>query len=63
METRTAKVQMTKVGGTASKNALKCRVQIPTAWAKDMGLDDESRNINLTYDNATKEVTIRRRDG
>lgn len=50
MERRTAKVSATKVGGNASKGALKYRLQLPTAWMQVMNITAEEREMELSFD-------------
>ena len=50
METRQAKIQIGNSGGTAGKNAMNCRVSLPTKWIKEMGINEENRNITISFD-------------
>lgn len=58
METRKAKLIANKSGGNASANSYTFRATIPTAWIKEMGLNIEERDIQLSFDG--KEVTIKK---
>ena len=60
MEKRSAKLQLWNPGGTASKNALSCRVTIPTSWIKDMGFTKEDRIATLLYDEEKKCVLLKK---
>lgn len=51
METRKAKMIVTSPGGTSSKNAEGFRLNIPTVWARDMGISKEDRNVTISYEN------------
>ena len=51
METRKSKAVLRRPGGNASKNAEAYRVNIPTKWAKDMGITPDERNLKITYEN------------
>ena len=52
-EQREAKAVINRVGGfknsTASEKAVNYRVIIPNAWAVDMGINPEDRELILTY--------------
>lgn len=50
MEIRQGKVQIGKSGGTAGKNAMNCRISLPTTWVKELGIDEENRNITISFD-------------
>lgn len=50
IEERTAKMIFNKNAGTASKSALITRVTIPVAWAKQMNITQEEREIKLIFD-------------
>ena len=56
IETRTAKMIITSPGGTSSKNAEGFRLNIPTVWARDMGITKENRNVKLSYEGG--KITI-----
>lgn len=49
METRKSKAVLRRPGGNASKNAEAYRVNIPTKWAKDMGITPDDRNLKISY--------------
>lgn len=50
MEIRTQKVNIRKAGGNASSEAKRYSIQIPTEWAKQMGIMEDSRKITLSFD-------------
>ncbi|MCI8521489.1 MAG: hypothetical protein HFE50_08355 [Clostridia bacterium] len=50
MEHRTGKVIVSTAGGTAAKGAKTYKVSIPSLWIKEMGLDENKRNIELMFD-------------
>ena len=50
MEIRTAKVNFSAAGGTAGKGAKTCKVTLPGKWIAEMGIEDERREILLTFD-------------
>lgn len=51
-EKRTAKISLTKVGGNASKGALKYRLQLPSTWMQAMSITAEDREMELSFDGA-----------
>ncbi|MDO4454430.1 MAG: hypothetical protein Q4B90_08045 [Eubacteriales bacterium] len=51
METRKVKMIITSPGGTSSKNAEGFRLNIPTVWARDMGISREARDVKISYEN------------
>ena len=60
METRKVKMMITSPGGTSSKNAEGFRLNIPTVWARDMGITKENRNVTLSYED--KRIIIEKED-
>lgn len=50
MKARKAKLIVSKSGGTASKAGVTFRATLPTAWVREMGLGEDSRDITLTFD-------------
>ncbi len=50
MEHRTGKIIVSSAGGTAAKGAKTYKVSIPSLWIKEMGLDENKRNIELMFD-------------
>lgn len=50
METRNAKLIVNKPGGTASKKSKTYRVTLPNAWIEQLGLSENSRDIELNFD-------------
>lgn len=53
MEKRLAKINFSAAGGTASKGAQTCKVTLPTAWVEALGLKQESRDVELSFDGNT----------
>lgn len=53
MEKRLAKINFSAAGGTASKGAHTCKVTLPTAWVEALGLKQESRDVELSFDGNT----------
>lgn len=58
MEHRTAKVNISTAGGTAAKNSRTCKVTLPTTWLEEMGITEEQRELELTFDGTT--ITLSR---
>lgn len=59
MEKRMAKINISAAGGTAAKGAKTCKVTLPTAWVDALGIDDERREVELSFDGA--KITLSRR--
>lgn len=59
-ETRIAKVNINKKGGTASKNAVGYKITIPNAWIGEMGISENDRDVRLVFDG--KIITIEKED-
>ena len=59
METRNAKLIINKSGGTASEKSKTYRVTIPNSWVEQLGISEENREIELSFDGA--EITVRRK--
>ena len=59
METRNAKLIVNKSGGTASEKSKTYRVTIPNSWVEQLGISEENREIELSFDGA--EITVRRK--
>lgn len=50
MERRTGKVIVNSAGGTAARGAKTYKVSVPSSWIKKMGIDENNRNIELSFD-------------
>lgn len=50
MEYRTGKVIVSSAGGTAASGSKTYKVSIPSLWIKEMGIDENKRNIELMFD-------------
>ena len=50
MEHRIGKIIVSATGGTASNGSKTYKVSIPSAWVKEMGLDESNRTIELMFD-------------
>lgn len=59
MEHRTAKVNISAAGGTAAKNSRTCKITLPTTWLEEMGITEDQRELELSFDGAM--ITLSRR--
>lgn len=59
METRNAKLIINKSGGTASEKSKTYRVTIPNSWVEQLGISEENREIELSFDGT--EITVSRK--
>lgn len=59
MEKRIAKVNISAAGGTAALGARTCKVTLPTSWLEKLGVREERREMELSFDG--KQITIARR--
>lgn len=50
MEERKAKLLVNKSGGTASAAGVTFRATLPSKWIREMGLDENTREIQLEFD-------------
>ena len=50
METRKRRLMINKAGGTAGKDSVNYRVSLPAPWIKDMGLNENDRELELEFD-------------
>lgn len=50
MEEKRARVIFNKSGGTAGKGGITNRITIPTKWIKEMGITEEQREVNISFD-------------
>lgn len=60
-KSRTLKVIFYKAGGNSGKHSFGTRISFPKAWADDMGITPENREVKLTY--SQKKIIIERKDG
>lgn len=62
MERRLARINSSTAGGTAGAGAKTHKVTLPSRWLRAMGITDEEREVELTFDQnrivTTKVVTI-----
>lgn len=50
MEEKQIKANVTKAGGTASKNNQMVRLIIPASWARQIGITKENPFLNASFD-------------
>lgn len=50
MEEKRARVIFNKSGGTAGSGGITNRITIPTTWVKEMGITEEKREVNISFD-------------
>ena len=50
MQKKTAKVIFNRSGGTAGSGGITNRITIPTTWVKEMGITEEKREVNISFD-------------
>lgn len=50
MEEKRARVIFNKSGGTAGKGGITNRITIPTTWVKEIGITEEQREVNISFD-------------
>jgi len=62
MEQRIAKVNISSAGGTASSGAKTCKVTLPTTWMEAMGITEDQRELELSFD-GTKITLFRHLSG
>ena len=62
MERRLARINSSAAGGTAGAGAKTHKVTLPSHWLKTMGITDEEREVELTFDQnkivITKVITM-----
>lgn len=58
MENRKANMIFGKAGGNASPNSYTCKLSIPKAWVDRMGLNPESREVEISFDG--DRITVER---
>lgn len=59
MERRQGKIIIHASGGTAGKGANTFKLTLPSAWIKEMGIGEQSREVELSFDGDT--ITIAKR--
>ena len=58
MDRRYGKVNISAAGGTASAGAKTCKLTLPTSWMTQMGITEENRSVELSFDGDS--IVIRR---
>ena len=59
MERRLGKLIIHASGGTAAKGANTYKLTVPSAWVKEMGINELDREVALSFDGSTITVTKR----
>lgn len=59
MECRQGKVIIHASGGTASKGANTYKLTLPSAWMKEIGIDECDREVDLSFDGSAITITKR----
>ncbi len=57
MEHRTGKIIVSSAGGTAASGSKTYKVSIPSLWIREMGIDENKRNIELMFDGNSIYIT------
>lgn len=57
MEKRIAKVNISSAGGTASYNSTTYKITLPSSWIKKIGLNQNDREVNLSFDGSEIKIT------
>jgi len=60
LDKRTLKVIVNKAGGTAGKESLNYKMSVPSAWAKQLGITKEDREIVAEFDG--DKIVIQKKD-
>jgi len=60
MDQRTANVIVQTPGGTASKSSATYKIALPTAWMKELGIDENNRTVDITFDGETIVISKRK---
>lgn len=50
MQKKTEKVIFNRSGGTAGSGGITNRITIPTTWVNEMGITEEQREVNISFD-------------
>ena len=50
MQKKTVKIIFNRSGGTAVSGGITNRITIPTTWIKVMGITEEQREVNISFD-------------
>ena len=57
MQKKIAKVIFNRSGGTAGSGGITNRITIPTKWIKEMGITEEQREVNISFDGEKIMIT------
>lgn len=59
MDKRTAKISISAAGGTAGRGSKTYKLPIPSAWANEMGITPDSRDVEMSFEDG--EIVIRKK--
>ncbi len=59
MEKRISNIMIQAAGGTASKDSNNYKISLPSSWVKELGITDDSRQVEISFDGTT--ICISRR--
>ena len=57
METRICNLMISTSGGTAGGSANNYKISLPSTWVKELGLDAENRQMELSFDGPSITIT------
>lgn len=57
MEKRIVNVIIQAPGGTAAKNSNTYKLSLPSSWIKEMGISEETRQVELKFDGTSITIT------
>ena len=57
METRICNLMISTSGGTAGGSANNYKISLPSTWVKELGLDAENRQMELSFDGTSITIT------
>ena len=57
MEKRNGRIMIHTPGGTAAKGSYTYKLSIPTSWIKEMGITEDNREVELSFDGSTISIS------
>ena len=58
MERRSARLIVNTAGGTAGKDAKTYKAALPSSWIHALGLSDENRDMELSFDGDSITISV-----
>ena len=56
---RDYRIIISRPGGVANKDIYRTyKISLPNIWVRDMGLSDDNRDVQMTYDDMDKTILI-----